>query len=313
MVIDYKEDEPMMVKMSPATLAKRNQLAYFIQRKLAPEPAVQGVVAIGSLVSGLARSDSDIDAVLFLEPYDDYIAPAEAIWRPSDDSFYSIFSQETGLKEEGIQIDFARLALAQWSDPDFSWPEGRRAELSQGWIAFDRDGRVGQLIAERTRYDHNTRMQRLDEAITWMDQHLGGKGPQVRWESLEPLIAHDRLQAAYEYLVQAFFAYNRRWRPWRNREMSALLKLPWLPEAFHTRLLYAANAPSLDYLGYMQRVENLRELFDDVLARLVADGDYGDDPIGEAFIRDTQEPGRAWNMDEWNRIHRQRNAGKATT
>ncbi len=302
----------MKAKMTPATQELRQKLDFYIQRKLAPEPAVHGVVAIGSLASGLARPDSDIDAVLFLDPYDDYIAPAEAIWRPYDDSFHSIFSQEPGLKEDGIEIDLTRLDLAQWDNPDFSWPEERRSELSQGWIAFDRTGRIGQLIAKRTHYDDTTRIQRLDEAITWMDQHLGGDGPQIRWESLGPLIAQDRLQAAYGYLIQALFAYNRHWRPWRNREMSVLQKLPWLPENFQTRLFYAANAPSLDYQGYMQRVEYLRGLFADLLARLVVDGDYGNDPIGEAFIRDNEEPGRAWNMDQWNRLHRERKVRNAS-
>jgi hypothetical protein len=28
--------------------------------------------------------------------------------------------------------------------------------------------------------------------------------------------------------------------------------------------------------------------------------------IGEAFIRSHDEPGRAWNMAEWNRHHEQR-------
>jgi hypothetical protein len=29
---------------------------------------------------------------------------------------------------------------------------------------------------------------------------------------------------------------------------------------------------------------------------------------GEAFIRSHDEPGRAWNMDEWNRKHAERRA-----
>jgi len=37
--------------------------------------------------------------------------------------------------------------------------------------------------------------------------------------------------------------------------------------------------------------------------RLRADGEYGEDPVAEAFIRGHDEPGRAWNMEEWNRRH----------
>jgi hypothetical protein len=269
-----------------------------------PEPAVQAVLGIGSIASGLARPDSDIDAVVFLDPFDQYIVPAEFKWCPSDNSFHSIF-QASG-SEEWIQFDFARFDLGRWSDPSFEWPEQRRAELRGGWLAFDRSGQVAGLIERRTTYTDAIRTARLDEALTRLDQHLSGDRPRRCWDSLGSVIAHDRLQAAYEYLVQALFAYNRRWRPWRSREMSSLLALPWLPDGFANRVPGALSASSLDYAGYMSRVDSLRGLFQDLSNRLVADGEYGDDVIGEAFVRGHDEPGRAWNMDEWNRMHAER-------
>jgi len=162
------------------------------------------------------------------------------------------------------------------------------------------------LIAARTTYTHAIRTTRLDEAITWLDQHLNGDKPQTRWDSLGPVVANDRLLAAYEYLVQALFAYNHRWRPWRNREMSSLLGLPWLPADFANRVSGAFSTSALDYAGYFKRVEILRGLFQDLTIRLVADGLYGDDVIREAFIRSHDEPGRAWNMEDWNRKHAER-------
>jgi len=291
-----------------ATIRKRQDLMAFVERVLAPEPAVQAIIGIGSIATGLARPDSDIDAIVFLDPFDWYIVPAEFKWCPSDGSFYSIFAQE-GKPEESIQFDLARLDLAQWADPSWDWPEGRRAELQEGWMAFDRSGQVAGLVAARTAYADPIRTARLDEAITWLDQHLSDEGPQRRWDSLGAAIAHDRLQAAYDYLVQALFAYNRRWRPWRGREMSVLLALPWLPASFADRALAASSAPSPGYAGYMARVHALRALFQDLTARLIADGEYGQDAIAEAFIRSHDEPGRAWNMDEWNVRHHRRVTG----
>jgi hypothetical protein len=178
--------------------------------------------------------------------------------------------------------------------------------LHEGWLAFDRSGQVAELIKTRTTYADATRITKLDTAITWLDQHLSDDRPQSRWDSLGSVIAHDRLQAAYEYLVQALFAYNRRWRPWRNREMSSLLALPWLPEGFANRVPGASSTLSLDYAGYLGRADSLRGLFQDLTIRLVTDGEYGDDVIGEAFMRSHDEPGYAWNMDEWNRTHAER-------
>ncbi len=290
---------------TPATIQKRQVLMNFIEIELAPEPAVQAVIGVGSIASGLARADSDIDAIVFLDPFDEYIIPAEFVWRPADRSFHSIFIHEPEL-EKKLQFDFHRFHLTQWMDPSFAWPEGVCSELSMGWLAFDRTGIAADLVAKRTAYPDAIRISRLDEALTCLDQLLSGDGPQGTWDSLGPLIAHDRLQAAYEYMVQALFAYNRRWSHWRDRQMSALLALPWLPEDFPKRVPGALGIGSQDYAGYMNRAEVLRSLYQDLSKRLVSDGLYGDNFTSEAFIRSHDEPGRAWNMDAWNRKHADR-------
>jgi predicted nucleotidyltransferase len=285
--------------MTPATEEKRSELKRYIEQVLAPEPAVKAVVGIGSLASGHMRPDSDIDAIIFLDPYDLYIAPAEAIWRSEDDSYASIFDAPAG----GIQLDFTRLEWRRWSDPHFEWPEGRRAEFAAGWIAYDPSGEAASLIRQRTVYPDDVRLARLDEAIVFMDLHLGGTMAETVWNSLEPVIAHDRLTAAYHYLVQSLFAYNRRWRIWRNREMQMLLQLPWLPEDFKQRALAAACVAGPDREAYFERTAALRALFQDLLARLVSDGDYSATPIDQAFIRKHEEPGRSWNIEDWYRFH----------
>ncbi|MCB9431837.1 MAG: nucleotidyltransferase domain-containing protein [Ardenticatenaceae bacterium] len=294
--------------MTPATAVKREQLCLFIARELAGETAVKAVIGIGSIATGRMRPDSDIDAIIFLEPYNDYIVPAEAIWLPDDGSFHAIFSRDERVQRDGIQLDFARFDWAQWGKREFAWPEQRLAELSNGWVAYDPTGEVTAVIQARTVYPEALRIERLDEAVTWLDQHLEDGTPEEKWQSLGPLIAHDRLQAAYGWLVQGLFAINGRWRGWRNREMSGLLQLPWLPNDLEKRLLLAGNAPALDYAGYMARVAALRGLFADLLHRLQAEGFYGNDPIGEAFVRGAEEPGRAWNMATWNEQHQQRNS-----
>lgn len=288
--------------MTPATEEKRNQLKRFIEQVLEPEPAVMGVVGIGSLASGHMRPDSDIDAVVFLDPFDLYIVPAESVWRPETGSFHSIF--EDGV--EGVQLDFTRLAWQQWSDPAFEWPEALQFELSRGWIAFDPSGKVSLLIAQRTAYPEDKRLARLDEALIQLDQLLNWDAPLGIWDGLGAAVAHDRLEAAYACLVQALFAYNRRWLPLRSREMQALSMLSWLPDAFTSQLLTAANAPNHEYEGYTARRERLRLSFNELLARLVADGDYSPTPVDQAFMRRHEEPGRSWNLEEWNKFNRAR-------
>ena len=80
--------------MTPATKEKRQQLLNFIEQVLAPEEAVKGVVGIGSIASGHMHPDSDIDAVIFLDPFDLFIVPAESWWNPTDGSYHSIFEEK---------------------------------------------------------------------------------------------------------------------------------------------------------------------------------------------------------------------------
>jgi predicted nucleotidyltransferase len=287
--------------VTEATGRKREELLDFIGRKLAPQPAVRAVVGIGSIANGRARADSDIDAFVFLDPFDLYLVPAESIWRPEDDTFHSIMGDA-----EGIQLDFHRIDLPRWRDPAFEWPEPTRAELAAGWVAFDRSGEVSELISLRTAYPEGVRQSILDDAIPLVRDHLEPDVVARCWDTLGPVVAGDRLQAVYEYLVKALFAYNRRWRTWRNREMSALLDLPWLPS---DQLQAVAISSGHDRTAYLERADALRRWADRLVDQLVADGTYGaDTPDFEAFVRAHDEPGRAWNMDEWNAEHARRRA-----
>jgi Nucleotidyltransferase domain len=289
--------------MNPATNRKRIELSRFIQQEIIKELSVQGVVVIGSVAKGIARADSDIDAVVFLEPFDLYAIPAEFKWRSDDGTFHGIFSEV----ENSIQLDFKRLDLQEWSKSTHVWPESICAELSEGWLAFDRNSHIQKLVAERTYFNDEIRQERLDDAIVHIDWLLRDSTVEQTWEIFGATIAHYRLHPAYDYLTQALFAYNRRWRTLRSRELSDLLKLPWLPEKFNEQLIFATNALSVTKDDYHQRVTILQHFFNELRTKCQQDGLYSGDALSEAFIRLHDEPGRNWNMEEWNNKHRERN------
>jgi hypothetical protein len=287
-----------------ATLWKRQQLCDFIDRYLKPEPAIRAVVGVGSIAFGTMRDNSDIDAVIFMDPVDHYIVPSESKWVPESNTFHSIFSDDPAVWKTAIQFDFHHYDLKEWSDPDFEWSEGHCAAFVDSWLAYDRDGTVATLIAERTAYTEAVRTMHLDRALLDLEGTLGD--PTGLWNHLGPAVALDRALAGYDALVRCLFAYNRRWRPWRTREMTFLLALPWLPPDFEKRVLPALNGPSLNLAGYCQRVSALCELFDDLLAQLAGEAAYGADPTSRAFARVCDAPGYAHNMDEWNAEHAKR-------
>jgi predicted nucleotidyltransferase len=285
--------------VNPYAELKRNQLVEYTRDQLEPHMSVRAVVAIGSVATGQARSDSDIDAVVFMDPLDLYVAPAEAIWRPRDNSYHSIFADDASLEVEGIQLDLHRLDLATWRSAAFVWPEHTRAELADGWVVFDRTGGMDQLILNRAMMSDADRVAVLDEVLVDVEGILP-KYFEETWTLLGPAEAFDRLQGAWESLARGWFAYHRRWRPWRSRSLRGLLQLDDLPESLRSAPLTAVQSTDDAVGGYARRTQALQGLFHDLLGRLTADGTYGVDPVSEAFIRLHDEPGRAWNMDNWN-------------
>lgn len=283
-----------------STLQKREQLADFIDRFLKPVPALRAVVGVGSIAFGTMRPHSDIDAVLFWDPIDHYVVPSEFVWVPEANTYHSIFEPDV----TGIQFDFHHFNLRKWTDSNCVWSEGQCAAFVDSWLVYDRDGSVAKLFAERTAYTESIRMKHLDSAL--LDMQMIRDDPTGLWESLGPAVAFDRTQSTYEALVRGLFAYNWRWRPWRLREMTYLLTLPWLPSDFATRVLSALNGPSSDLKGFCQRFFAIRDFGNELLTQLTDEPEYGSDPIGEAFTRSHDLPGYAHNMDEWNAEHAKR-------
>lgn len=296
--------------MTPApanayALRKRDQLRAYTRRELAPHPCVRAVIAIGSVATGQARPDSDIDAVVFMDPVDLFVAPAEAIWRARDNSYHSIFTDDPTLELDGIQLDLHRLDLAVWRTHEHEWPEHVRAELADGWVVLDRTagddggGGIKQLIRDRAVMADGERLAVLDDVLVEVAGLLRDE-PDAAWSVFGPAEALDRLQAAWEGLARGLFAYERRWRPWRSRSLRGLLQLEHLPDPLSTALLTCVQSPESSLRGYTQRAQVLRDVFASLVARLRADGAYGLNPVSEAFVRRHDEPGRAWNIDDWN-------------
>lgn len=279
------------------TARKRQQLLDYTRTHLVPHTSVFAVIAVGSVAAGLARADSDIDAVVFMDPLDLYVAPAEAIWRPDDDTYHSIFSTDPDL--DGIQLDFTRLDLSTWRDPAHRWPEHTCAALADGWLVFDRSGQVSALLAERTSMSNERRRQILDEVLV-AAAGLLRQDPGSVWASLPAAEAFDRLQTAYEELVRGLFAYNHKWRPWRGRALRSLSGLAYLPRALSDDLEGAVRTSGDGLEAYSARSRLLGLALDQLIDQLHQDDDYGPDAVSEAFIRLHDEPGRAWNIADWS-------------
>ncbi|HEY9289985.1 MAG TPA: hypothetical protein VIP98_01780, partial [Microlunatus sp.] len=195
------------------------------------------------------------------------------------------------------------LDLSTWQSSGFDWPEPRRAELADGWIAYDPGGEIEQLITARTGMSDAQQLAILDETIGLAGWVIPDGDAQSHWNKLGDIEAFDRLQAGYQELTRALFTYHRKWRPWRSRELRGLQNLDWLPAGYRSDPAALIAPDGHDFPAYRRRAAALRDALNELMARLQATGIYGNDPDSESFLRLHDEPGRAWNMDAWNAEH----------
>jgi hypothetical protein len=144
---------------------------------------------------------------------------------------------------------------------------------------------IKQLIIEKTFYADEIRQERLDDAITKLDCLLKDSTVERTWDTLGATVAHYRLHSAFDYLIQAIFAYNRRWRTLSSRELANLKNMKWLPKKFNEQLLMLTNALMETKEGYMERAKSLKHCFDELVAICQHDGMYRDRAVSEALIR----------------------------
>lgn len=161
----------------------------------------------------------------------------------------------------------------------------------------------------RASMSDDQRLAILDEVIGQALSTIPDDEVEDHWTSLGAAEALDRLQAGYQELSRGLFAYHRKWWPWRNRELRGLVHLDWVPQSFHDTPAALVAAAGHDFDAYRRRATVLRSALNEFLEMLRSEGLYGDDPGTESFVRLHNEPGRAWNMDDWNAEHAKRHPG----
>lgn len=274
-------------------------LDQLICRHLVPARTFVGAVLVGSRVHDEHRRNSDVDCVFIFEHVDERIIPGEFVWVPSDDSFHSIFDVEAS-EVGGVQVDAIGRRVSWMDFSTQEWAEGLRHDLARQRVLFERGYDVRGLIARRTAYDEETRLQRLSDATSWAAYYLTPWRLE-RWIERAGLVgAHDQLDAAFEELLSGLHAYNRVWLPWRYRLLASTLKLQWVPSGF------AATAEALRTPCTGEALQTRRALLSDLQAnfeeRLERDGLEGE-------IRRRQASafaglGFAGSMEAWRQGHR---------
>lgn len=270
----------------------------FVRRKLEPYPEFSAAIIIGSVAHGEARADSDVDCVFVFDTVDERLIPAEFVWVPSTDAYYSIFAADEAMAE-GVQVDAQRISVAQFAKG--AWDETFRHELATAVVVSDRRGIIAPILRKHLHYPDALRHSRIHEHYGRADYYMTDWRLRGWLQRGGIICAHDQLTAALEEMYQLLHAYNGRWLPVRARWLISTLALPWLPEAFPEYVRAIQSTGMLTETRLIQRQRSATQLLAEIGAKLRAEGLLTD--ASEAFRTSHPGLGYAHNMEEWCRGH----------
>lgn len=117
-----------------------------MERKLTIWPEFITALDVGSVSTGEARSDSDVDCLLIFDQFDEGIVPAEFGWYPATDTSHTIFEVEV-TEVGGVQVDANRVELGDFLNRE--WSEDLKHDLAHAFMIYDRHQTLAQAIEEK--------------------------------------------------------------------------------------------------------------------------------------------------------------------
>ena len=292
--------------MNPIAEHKLKLVRQYVDTELKAWPEVQGMVVVGSVARGVCRPDSDIDTYVFFHPtVEEAVVPAEFMYVFSTREYHDIFTDETTVAPDGdcIHLDVKRVGMSVLEGQN-GLDEGERAQLANGIVVWDREGRLTPRLAVYVTYSEDLQRERLLEHLSWSD-YLLAERQILKWiDRCGQLAAHDQLITAAEHLIQTLFAYNRQWKPHRTLWLEELSRLEWQPEGLRSTLEEALVIRALTQEDLHRRLVKLQDLFGAITVRLVQDGFLpAEDPSFWIFRETHCQLGYSYNMPEWREAH----------
>ena len=270
----------------------------FVERKLTIWPEFTAALVVGSVATGEARSDSDVDCILIFDKFNEGIVPAEFVWNPSTDTFHTIFDVEA-TDVGGVQVDANRVELSNFLNQE--WSDDLKHDLAHALMIYDRHQTVSQAIEEKLSYSDTLRISRIQNHLGWASYHLEEWRLQGWVERGGIESAHDQITAALEQIIQLLHAYNREWLPSRYRWLVSTSRLKWLPTKCLENLRDAICQVSPDKESLLKRRSVLISVLNSIRKKLEED-DLLSSPL-DAFVADHPGLGYAHNFDSWLEEH----------
>lgn len=250
-------------------------------QRLSTFPEVEGVVLLAGVAKrpyrAFADIYSDVDLAVFLNkpivPNGTELKPFVLDHQDQLPSWLPDYQFFVPLPSGGErEVNIHQLLYSYECREDVEWPESKKETYAYtSDIVYDREGRVRQLIATRTRYDFKAR----DERLAWLAVQVpwsGWRNPQRQLRRGLIMTAHDLVNEAVDLVVEGLFLLNSRYRPHCKWRLIIAEELPWKPPRFTDHIREAMLILSLDQADVERRMAAVQELWLPMLNRALNEG-----------------------------------------
>jgi predicted nucleotidyltransferase len=253
------------------------RIAERVKSKILSIKGVSGIVYAGGLVRGFADRYSDVDIIVFLSSRK----------RELRERIKKIGADEQ--KDSKVDIDLEIHYLADFAkrrmDEIIKW------DYSKSRIVFDPNGRLKELLREKTKGTHEHWIERIVICAEYMSWYCCPKREGVAtlvetWIKRGDLIsANYCINYAIDLLLETIFALNKEFLPAPKWRIFYSYDLKWLPRDYGKLLEEAMKVESFSVADLDRRLGSMRHMWREVIYKIENDTGLTSDLITRKFVK----------------------------
>jgi predicted nucleotidyltransferase len=222
--------------------------------------SVVGVLFTGGIARGFADKYSDVDVHVFISEEDASVhEQVKAITSEIED-------------RQGFETDIEVHVFDSFMEQE--WNEYLRWDLSNSKIAFDRQGMLSSLLAERLKMNEEEWKLRVARAMIYLSWYSFPERSDIPsmidlWDDRgDPASAQYAVSYALELIVEILYALNRSYLPAPKWRLHYIKNLEWVPEGFWIGLEEGMLIREISVEDARRRASSLLSIWKDLLVQI---------------------------------------------
>ena len=230
-------------------------------KRLSRHKSVVGALFIGGIARGFADKYSDVDILLFLDHEDAAICPlVRSLAEESENRFSLETDIEVHVLEEYIQQD---------------WDEYLKSDMSKSVVAFDRHGRLSELLKKKLEVAEEGWQLRIAKLMIYISWYCFPEKERVPsmidlWSDRgNPASAQYAVSYTLESIVELLYVLNRCFLPAPKWRIYNISQLTWLPKNYADALTDAMLIREISVEDARRRARALAPIWHEMLSRIL--------------------------------------------